>query len=168
MTSSANKSVSAYALSLLCLAATAIGCSWGAEDWERWAAGEVPNVRGTWIGRIQRVEVHSRNGTTYDAAELHIESGPSVPVDYPSHVEKFPGNGRWPLLVRNGRAVYSQTIDPATLPIGRRVEIKGKMLLYPVGCDGVFPVTRYGKEKGDVFEEDILDVSEEPKVLDGG
>ena len=85
---------------------------------------EEPHADGSWVGRIMSVKVQDDTGREFDAALLDIESGPYLPFDPPEGA----GAGRKPLLARMTRE-GGQLWDPAMLPMGKRVRVRGTSAL---------------------------------------
>jgi hypothetical protein len=76
------------------------------------------------------VDVHDRDGKTYQAAALRIESGPQWPnkLGYFA-VDAVRGGGTLPLLVRYGSDSAGPFIQsPQALHEGHRVRVSGKMV----------------------------------------
>lgn len=125
-------------------------------------------VTGTWAGRVTAVTVHDRSPAgdlPFKAAALEIESGPA----YPARLGPVPdeqGGGRTPLLSRSWDKPLLIT-DPDTMPVGKRVEVRGRMqggyIFAPGAAGRSYFVNRI---PGAGHGEHFLLIDGEPKVLD--
>jgi len=137
-----------------------LGCT--PETWQKILGEntEVPNVAGTWTGRVEAIDVFSRPGRkVYRAAVLHVTNGPSVATTPPA-----------PLLVY-GDGPWLRPLDPAKLPVGHMVEVYGKLatayVTEPKGAEpgGGDIVVREVASTRPASRESILLIKGKPKVL---
>src|SRR5438067_11637267 len=89
MISSDNNFFWSHAAAMVYLAILASGCSQAMM--QKMFPPTVPNVKGTWTGRLERVRLYDTKGSSYDAVELHIDSGPEPKGYYPGDLNDFPG-----------------------------------------------------------------------------
>lgn len=145
----------------------------------------VPHIKGRWTGRVVPVTVYDDFGGVYNAAALQVDGGPgyarspggrSRPASEPLRRRIGPvtaemGAGELPLLVDGGEGIPT-VIPAATLPMGKRIEVHGRMAKYIVLTpEGLQPprttgVSRIRPSRPETTGiEHVLVVSGGPRVL---
>ncbi len=130
---------------------------------------ENPYLPGPWVGKITTVKVYERDGKEHLVAALIIESGPVLKSSDPD----FQANT---VILAEPTNNLNRTLDPATLPVGHRVRITGRMADYNVFLAGevrtftrkrlvVDCENRVSLDQLDKYEPVIL-MSGRPVVLD--
>jgi hypothetical protein len=129
MISSGKNSFCLCARAIAFLTLLLLGC--GEAQMQRMFPWTVANVKGTWTGRLERVQVYDSKGNSYDAAALHIDSGPAPKEEYPGELKGLLGDGRVPVLASWNDPAYV-VLDPSALPLGHRVKVSGVLFRYPL------------------------------------
>ena|SRR5438132_7920449 len=126
----------------------------------------IPHAKGTWIGRIEAVELYDSEGGIYHGAILRVEQGAMEPG---SPAPESLGGGKAPLLTEYFRSNY-RMIEASKLPIGKRVELTGTMMGF--WATAPYRASPYGdisvgrKPNSDKsYAEHIIIVKGKPKVL---
>src|SRR4051812_34127911 len=156
------KTVLFVAMLIACLAP--FGCTSESVQATMNKSTKLPQVSGAWVGQIKLCKVYDAAGVEYDAAEFLVQSGPFPPGDL-NRYDLVPL-----LCVQDG--VSMRVMNPSKLPLGRTLEIQGKTIAQcPVDgprqkrdFGGSNPVSR--RPDSGTFDEFVLRVSAEPKVLD--
>jgi hypothetical protein len=126
---------------------------------------EIENVKGSWRGRLVPIRLVDAHGRAYQGAALEVEEGPSLPTP----VSATQGGGQRPLLVTN--TLPQRSLEPSTLPMGRKVEVQGIMCINtalpprPQEVQGLMLLSRSNPDgDGDQLEHVIM-VTHHPKAL---
>jgi hypothetical protein len=110
----------------------------------------IASIEGKWTGTVVAVPAVDAQGNRVPAAALKLTNGQTWALG-----EEL-GSGREPLLIQGPPNEY-QIIDPATLPMGRQVEVEGKtIVLYAEGGATSGRVTRTRRPAGDPLNEHVL------------
>lgn len=81
---------------------------------------EREHLKGSWVGALKSVTVSDREGRTYEATALVLESGPDLATAGPVAED--------PVLLVRTREEPHRILNPRGLPLGSRVLVNGAMI----------------------------------------